>query len=655
MPTINETTPESHCMLGFRDLNISKQLAVAFGFLEILMLGMGIFGLMQLSQVNNITVQVVGRQMPSVRVLGALKYDASAARRSELSRLLAFEHKEKWDASMKQALKDVDEHEQQYEPLITSSEERDLDQQFREAWGKYLDVHKRVMDLASENEYQANLLAQSEGNDAFEAAAKILQNEVSLEDKSAAAFAGKAASVYSSSRYWTIGFLACAVVVAFLMATFIGRSQSAAAGRMLTQIQEIAAKNLGIDDVEVDSNDEIGRACLALNTMKNSLADVIHLIAETATRVAGASDELFAAREQITKNSEETSAQTSLVSETAHLVSGNLQTVLVGAEEMVTTIQSIATRAHEAAKVAREAVHTAQDANTSVAKLGNSSAEIGEVIKVITSIAEQTNLLALNATIEAARAGEAGKGFAVVANEVKELAKQTASSTEDISGKIAAIQSDTQGAVAAIGTIAHVINQIDEISTTIVAAVEEQSATTNEMKRNVSEAAAGAHEISTSVGSVAKVAEGTSFRAQESQRSAQELAEVAQLLGRLMGQFKIKRQSSRMEIALPVTLITTDDKGQRKEHRVTTIDISWQGTQLKGFREKIRKGKIVSLARHGKQQEFRVAWVGIKGTAKAGLLGLSAVDPVPSIWDDLLQPTQQSAGSVTPLAMAAHV
>jgi len=130
-----------------------------------------------------------------------------------------------------------------------------------------------------------------------------------------------------------------------------------------------------------------------------------------------------------------------------------------------------------------------------VSKLGESSTEIGQVIKVITSIAQQTNLLALNATIEAARAGEAGKGFAVVANEVKELAKETAKATEDISRKIEAIQTDSKAAVDAIASISGVINQINEISCTIATAVEEQNATTNEMSRNVSEAAHGSSEI----------------------------------------------------------------------------------------------------------------------------------------------------------------
>jgi methyl-accepting chemotaxis protein len=230
---------------------------------------------------------------------------------------------------------------------------------------------------------------------------------------------------------------------------------------------------------------------------------------------------------------------------------------------MTSTIQSIAGNAHEAATVASRAVEIARAANATVAKLGDSSAEIGEVIKVITSIAQQTNLLALNATIEAARAGEAGKGFAVVANEVKELAKQTAKATEDISQKIATIQQDTKGAVEAIGSITGVIAQVNEISGTIATSVEEQSATTNEMTRNVADAAKGAGEISRNIEGVAQAAQGTSNSAQESQKAADELAQMAEQLRGLVGQFKIDRQhagASRVATIKPRTMAASAGK-----------------------------------------------------------------------------------------------
>jgi methyl-accepting chemotaxis protein len=180
--------------------------------------------------------------------------------------------------------------------------------------------------------------------------------------------------------------------------------------------------------------------------------------------------------------------------------------------------------------------------NVTVAKLGESSVEIGNVIKVITSIAQQTNLLALNATIEAARAGEAGKGFAVVANEVKELAKQTAVATEDIGTKIETIQFDTRAAVEAIGQISEIIHKISDIQTSIASAVEEQSATTNEIGRNVMQAAKGTQEISGNIEGVASATEGASRGAADTQRAAAELSRMAVDFQGLVSRFKIDRK-----------------------------------------------------------------------------------------------------------------
>jgi methyl-accepting chemotaxis protein len=300
-------------------------------------------------------------------------------------------------------------------------------------------------------------------------------------------------------------------------------------------------RELWLQAVYTPVTDETGRVVKVIkiatdvtNTVKQRLALVSLLkeVSESTQTLSSASEELTANSQQMVANAEETSAQAGVVSAAAQQVSSNVQTVAAATEEMSASIREIAKNAEDAAKVATVGVRAADSASDTISKLGLSSAEIGKVIKTITAIARQTNLLALNATIEAARAGEAGKGFAVVANEVKELAKETAKATDDISQKIETIQADTKHAVAAISEINDVIAKINDYQNMIASAVQEQNATTNEINRNVTEAAKGSSEIAQNIVGVAEAARNTSLGANDTEKASLELARMAANLQR---------------------------------------------------------------------------------------------------------------------------
>lgn len=266
------------------------------------------------------------------------------------------------------------------------------------------------------------------------------------------------------------------------------------------------------------------------DSFERDIKGIVNIVTSSATEMQASSKSMAA-------TSEETSRQSQVVAAASEEATKNVETVASATEELSASISEIANHVQEASKMTSLAVEEADRTNTTINDLGESSNEIGQVVKVITSIAQQTNLLALNATIEAARAGEAGKGFAVVANEVKELARQTAKATEEISQKISAIQGASGDAATAIESIGSQIGKINEIATTIAGAVEEQTAATNEISRNVAEAAKGTSEVTSNISGVSSAAEEGGKAANDILAAADGLAQESVNLDKLTTEF----------------------------------------------------------------------------------------------------------------------
>ncbi|MGE5477642.1 MAG: methyl-accepting chemotaxis protein [Bacteroidales bacterium] len=238
------------------------------------------------------------------------------------------------------------------------------------------------------------------------------------------------------------------------------------------------------------------------------------VVAGLLAQMAEAVGELHGSAQTLTGNAQQTEERSAAVSAATEEATSNVRTVSSASAELSASIAEISKQVQASNAVAQAAAREAEHTNTRVAGLARAAQHIGEVVTLINDIAHQTNLLALNATIESARAGEAGKGFAVVAGEVKALANQTAHATEEIAAQISAVQNEADGAVAAILGITRTIARIDELSTAIASAVEEQGAATAEIARNIDQASQGTAVVAANIADVAVAAAQTGRLAQ---------------------------------------------------------------------------------------------------------------------------------------------
>jgi methyl-accepting chemotaxis protein len=524
----------------FADLSVNVKILATVGLAALVALIVGVTGLLALSQASSSAQLIYSSNVASIKAVGQIKAAVAQARVDVANEALSPDA-----ASVAKFTQAFGTDQQTFDTAMTAyrgsepSGDPALIDDLKTSFAAYTKiVQEQMLPAGAKNDFTA--WSKIRDGQTTPIITKMYADVASLdatETADAAKNATTARSGYESSRTTSIITLVVGLVLALGLGVLVARKIVQSLARVKDVCDGLAAGDL-TRTTGLTSRDEPGQMGRSLDDALVKLRATVATIDGSAASLASATEEMTGTAHQIAASAEETSAQAQAVSAAAEEVSRSVDTVSSGSEEMGASIREISQNATEAARVAQEAVEVTATTSATMGKLGESSAQIGNVIKTITAIAEQTNLLALNATIEAARAGELGKGFAVVASEVKDLAQETARATEDIASRVQAIQADTTGAVTAIEEISSVIARISDFQTTIASAVEEQTATTAEMNRSVSEAAGGAGEIAQNITGVAEAARQTSRGVTETQQATAEMARMSTELSGLVAQFR---------------------------------------------------------------------------------------------------------------------
>ena len=552
-------------------LSLKTALAGSFSLLALVAAVQGGLSIAKLSTINGEVREIAGNWLPSVGLLG----DISTATRdervktyryvatSDTPQLLADNEK-----SVRVSQKALADLRKAYEPLIGSPEERAVYERFSATWATYMRRVEEIVGLmqAGRKAEALTLLANGETLKLAQDSTKALQENLALNKQGAKDSVAHAVDSAASAALTAWIAMAVTLLSALLAALFGWRGISRPIEGMTAAMGRLAAGDATIEVPGRGRGDEIGAMSAAVQVFKENLIRARALEEESAAARAGAeaqrkaaardladaferavgsvigglsaaATELQATAGQMTATAAQTAGQSGTVAAAAQEAASNVGTVAAAAEQLGASVQEIGRQVDGSAALAQAAVSEAGQTATLVRDLSEAASRIGDVVAMIATIAGQTNLLALNATIEAARAGEAGRGFAVVAAEVKELANQTARATDEISSQIGRIQASTGQAVAAIDGIAGRIREISGVATGIAAAVEEQGAATQEIVRNVAQAASGTGAVTATIAGVAQAAEETGAASAQVLASATELSRQSEHLGSEVARF----------------------------------------------------------------------------------------------------------------------
>ena len=552
------------------NLAIRVKIPLGFAVVLVIVLILGSVSINRLGAVNDNAADVRNNWLPSTGQMSKLLTSIYSFRLREARYLLVAADGgdlDKAKADIAAGADRIAKAREVYAPLVVpGSEDERLIKQFDKEWALYGPLTAKMLDLAKNHDAKgATAFFNGESRESFDRAIKSLNDDADFNVQEGKKAADAGAAIYASTKWIVILAMGFAAALCAILGWLLVAGVSTPIQRITEAMKRLAGHDLATEITGLGRQDEIGAMAAAVQIFKDSMITAERLSEEQrheqmlkeqrAARIeainatfdtqasealnflASAATELRATAGGMSNNADLASKQAGAVAAAAEEASTNVQTVAAATEELSSSIQEIARQVVQSSTIAGQAVQEAASTGGTMQTLSEAAQKIGEVVRLINDIAGQTNLLALNATIEAARAGEAGKGFAVVASEVKNLATQTARATEDISAQVAAMQSSTGNAVAAIERIDQTIGRMNEISTSIAAAMEQQGAATQEIARNVQEAARGTTEVSSNITGLNQSVEETGAASVEVLGAADELGQQAEQLRARVGTF----------------------------------------------------------------------------------------------------------------------
>ncbi len=551
--------------------SIRAKITAVVAFLLLAMTGMGLLAVKNMRSLNASTVDINTNWLPSVRVLGDLRAGVITYRNVIREHMLAetLEEKQAMEKTLATVIEGNAKIRKDYEPMISSPEERALYNDWVKLWESYKKSTEEVMALsrkeAGKIPHEAHELNAKTANKIGLEADAVLKKDIDLNNTGADKAATDAADNYTFAFALLAVILGVAATVGIAVGIYLVRDVSSGIASIVRPMQALGQGDLAAQVPHQGEKTEIGAMADVLQVFKEALIakkaadeaaardaeakiergrrvdgitrDFESMIGEIVETVSAASTQLEASAGTLTATAERSQTLTTAVAAASEEASTNVQSVASATEEMSSSVNEISRQVQESARMAGDAVGQARTTTDRVSELSKAATRIGDVVELINTIAGQTNLLALNATIEAARAGEAGRGFAVVASEVKALAEQTAKATGEIGQQITSIQAATQESVGAIKEISGTIEKLSEISSTIAAAVEEQGAATHEISRNVQQAAHGTVQVSSNIADVQRGASETGMASSQVLSAAKSLSGDSNRLKLEVGKF----------------------------------------------------------------------------------------------------------------------